>query len=181
MLMKILMIIMGILTVSDGIYVISNPEMALPLLGGLMAAGLFLFSLANLVRWFHRRREGRADVLSLIIAVLGFIFSLMFLGNIWAQILSAEMLFYMEMIFTVVIGVILIVQAFRLRKLNNTPTPVRKLGSSWGLVLCAGILMVIAGLFSLSYPMGAIAATGVLMGIEIVVAGVAAIVAGIGM
>lgn len=179
MLMKILMIILGILTVCDGIYVTANPGMALPLLGGLMAVGLFLFSLAALVKWFHWRRKGRVDMFSLIIAILSLIFSLMFLGNIWAQILSAEMMFYMEMIFSVVIGIILVVQAIRLRSIGSVRATANRLGESWGLVLVAGILMVIAGLFSLSHPMGAIAARGVIMGIEIIVTGVAAIVAGI--
>lgn len=182
MLQKILIIIMGVLTAISGIYVTANPELALPLLGAMMAVGLCLFSVTAILTWIHRRQSGEADGFSLFLAILGFIFSLMFLGNIWAQLLSAEMMFYMSLIFMVVEGIVLIVDAFRMRRLKDESDPaLREIGSSWGWILAAGILMAIAGVFALCHPLGAMVVNGIYMGIELIVAGVAAIVIAIRM
>ncbi len=174
---KILIIVLGILTIVSGIVMIANPGLALPVTGAMLAAGMFMFSLVVLLTWFSRRDSGETDVFSLIMAILGFIFSLLFLFNIWAQMISAEMLFYMELFFMVVEGVILIADSFRIRKLKDSRDPVQQdLGHAWGLVLASGILMIIAGIFALCHPLGALVVNGVYMGIEIVVAGIVAII-----
>lgn len=60
---------------------------------------MFLFSVSAIMAWFRRRADGQADGFTLFIAILGFIFSLMFLANIWAQIMTAEIMFYMSFVF----------------------------------------------------------------------------------
>ena len=179
MLKKILIIVLGVLTVISGIILIANPGMALPMMGAMLAIGMFMFSLTAILTWSSRRDAGEADGFSLFMAILGFIFSLFFLGNIWAQLISAEVLFYMELIFMIVEGVILIVRAFQVRKLKDSRDPIeQEIGSTWGWILAAGILMIIAGIFALCHPLGALVVNGIYMGIEIVVAGIAAIILG---
>lgn len=177
MLRKIIIIVLGILTVFAGIYVIANPEIALPLMGGMMAIAMCVFATSSLLNWFERRAEGEADVFSLIMAILGYIFSLLFAGNILAQLLSAEIMLYMELAFVVVEGIILIIDAFRMRGLKNAKRPIlQKIGASWGWILAAGILMAVTGIFALCNPLGAVITNGVYMGIGIVAAGIAVIV-----
>lgn len=176
MLKRVLMILVGILAISAGTYIIADPALSLPLLGAMMAAGMFLFSVSAIMAWFRRRADGQADGFTLFIAILGFIFSLMFLANIWAQIMTAEIMFYMSLVFAVAEGVGLIVDAFRIRRLKDAgEAPLQQLGASWGWILAGGILLLIAGIFALSHPVAALFVMGIYMGIEIIMAGVSAI------
>ena len=97
-------------------------------------------------------------------------FGIVLLGSTALQLVVDMAIVYIAAAWLVVIGILRIVHAARVRKLRKA-LDAEILGKRWWLMMLIGILLVIGGILSFINPTGLIIAIGILFGLNIIVAG----------
>ena len=169
--MKVITIIMGILLAVGGIFCMFSPVATYASLGWLIGASMIMEGVASIIMWSELRRAGFANGWTLAGAIISLVLGIFVLGSYAMQFSIDLFIAYLIAIWLAVGGIMRIIDAINLRKLNVPGS------SSWVILLLLGILTTILGVLCISNPLAIMVGVGFTMGLSIVGMGAGLIVA----
>lgn len=160
--MKILAVILGFLMIGTGITCINVPAATATLPGLFLGIVMIVEGIGNLIAWINTKREGNSDGLLFWAGVFSFLLGAFLLGNDLLKLEVSVTLTTFLAIWMIVIGILRIVDAFRIRKES----------AGWVGLLIIGILLLILGVLCFIDPITALLAMGVMLGISVIMNGI---------
>lgn len=176
--MKILGIILGVMVVVGGVFCMLTPILTFASLGWVIGAVMVAEGIANIFTWSSRKNAGFADGWTLAGAILSTVLGLAIVCSGFLQFAVDDILAYLVAFWLIAGGFARIFAAFSLRGMYKDGAPV---GKNWGLILLAGICVVVMGFICLFHPLLTMASAGFLVGLGIVSAGCSLIAASLSM
>ena len=167
---KILGIILGVLMIASGIYCLLAPGLTYLNLGYVVGISMLMNAISRIVAWTELKKEDEADGWMLADAIISCIFAVVLLGSTVLQLAVDVAIAYMAAFWILVIGIMRIVHAFRLRRAGRG-MDMALLAFGWAWRLCAGILMVIFGILGMMNPAIIMAAIGIFIGLGVITSG----------
>ena len=172
---KIFSALLGIVMIIGGIYCIMMPEMPFLALGWIVAVSMIVDGVVNIATWSVRRKLGFADGWTLLGAVFSLGFGGLLIASETMQLAVDIVIAYMAAVWILWIGILRMARAAQLRHIHNQLIA-SGIAKHWWLVMLTGVLLIVVGIFSLINP-GIMGITiGLLIGIDILFAGINAIV-----
>ena len=169
--MKIVAAILGVLMIISGMYCLLFPGLEYWVIAYVIGICMILDAAGRIAAWWSGRKNGESDGLMLLSAIISLIFGLLLVLSPTLQLAFDLFIIYMMAAWVLLLGIIRIVHAMKLRKLRKT-YGTNYLGKNWGVALVLGILLVILGLYSCFHPFVMAIAIGMLIGIGAIVAGI---------
>lgn len=168
--MRVLTIILGILLLVGGIYCVMAPVATYSALGWVIGLSMVAEGIGSVVTWNTRRKLGLADGWTLAGSIVSIVLGVFLLGSFALQLAVDMFLAYVIAIWLIFGGIARIATAIAAR---------RNLGrvgaGGWIGLLILGILIVIMGVLCLFNPLSVFAGVGLMIGVSIVIEGVALI------
>jgi uncharacterized membrane protein HdeD (DUF308 family) len=171
LLYKILGIVLGVALISAGITCFTAPDITFLAIGYILGVAMIVSGISNAVTWSARRKLGLADGWTLAGGILSMVFGIVLIVSEAAQLAADVFVAYMAGIWIVAEGILRIVKSSALHTMNTATggtTPARR----WWVVLISGIALVLLGIFSIMNPGITAVALGLLIGLDIIFAGV---------
>lgn len=164
---RVLWVLSGVLLAAAGIFAIANPAAALTSLALLIGLTMLISGVVDIVIYArgHALLAGAGWILA--DGILTVLLSMFLLFNQVVTAAALPFVFGMWILFT---GVSRAIGSFDLKRLG-----VR----GWGWFLALGIVLAAAGLLSFCKPLAAAVAIGILVGIVLILEGVAAVMKGL--
>ena len=159
--MMILSIILGIMMIITGSCCFFTPLSTFLSTGYFMSVMFLFYGIVGLVRSFKKKAETLEVVVSVLAIVLGLI-SLFLPGT---TLVFDTVMIYMTAAWFLVMGIVSIVVAFKVRKVEKF----------WFLGLISGILGVIMGIYSFLHPQVFALSSGMLIGFYFIETGMSLI------
>ena len=159
--MMILSIILGIMMIIAGSCCFFTPLTTFLSTGYFMSVMFLFYGIAGLVRSFKKKAETLEVVVSVLAIVVGLI-SLFLPGT---TLVFDTVMIYMTAAWFLVMGIVSIVVAFKVRKVENY----------WFLGLISGILGVVMGIYSFLHPQMLALSSGMLIGFYFIETGISLI------
>ena len=156
--MRILSTILGIILVAFGFICIFSPVSAVLATGYLLCIFLLVFGVIGLIRTYITKI---IRPFKLIVCILAIIFGIICLVRPGASLVFDGIVIYLIAIWFFVYGVFAVIDAIRYRKDVK----------GWGWGLFVGILGIIVGILAIAYPMAAVLAAGIMIGLFFIDAG----------
>lgn len=172
---KVLSIILGILMIICGIYCLTVPELTFLALGWIVAFSMIIDGVINLATWNARKALGFADGWTLLGGVLSLGFGIAVIASETMQLALDITLAYMAGIWILWIGILRLARSVRLRHIHKE-LHATGIAKHWWLVMLTGILLIVVGIFSLMNPGILVLGIGILIGVDILLAGINAII-----
>ena len=160
--MTILSIIMGIIMIFSGFSCMVSPLATFLATGYFLCIMMLFYGIVGLVRAFRRE----TDPLEIITSVLAIIAGLIALFRPGSSLVFDSMMINLTAAWFLVMGVVSIVVAFKLRRVVDY----------WWLGLISGILGVILGIYSFMHPSVVAVSSGILIGFHFIETGITMIV-----
>jgi uncharacterized membrane protein HdeD (DUF308 family) len=174
---KILAAILGIMMIVSGIYCLCTPGLTFLVVGWIIGFDMVADAIGNILTWKWRKDEGMADGWTLAGAIVSLAFGIMLLGSNLLQLSMDLFVAYMAASWVMVIGILRLVRAFKLRELHKElSTQVQAVASHWWVVLLNGILLIAVGIIGMINPAVMAIAIGTMMGLHVVVVGTTLII-----
>ena len=167
---KVLSIIFGILMVIGGLYCLFYPDVTYLTIGYVIGVCMLIDAVGRFVAWWQLRKEGAADAWLLVGAVLSLVFGVILVSEAAAQYAVDVFIAYMAAIWILVMAIVSVIRAFRMRRMHKTFNTVF-LGKNWWIGMLIGILMCIFAILSLMNPEIIMVAIGTFIGLGIVMMG----------
>ena len=159
--MMILSIILGILMIITGACCLFTPLTTYLATGYYMCVMLLFYGIAGLVYYFKKK----GNVLKVVVSVLAIIVGLISLFLPGTTLVFDTVMIYMTAAWFLVMGIVSIVVAFKVRKVEKF----------WFLGLISGILGVIVGIYSFLHPQMLALSSGMLIGFYFIETGISLI------
>ena len=164
--MLILSFSVGALLVAGGIVLCFAPLNGFMEIGQIIGIAMALFSVTGLVQCVINR-SFRADF---FLSLLGLFAAVFILHDPLMQFMTDAFVLYLAAVWLVIGGASQLILAFNCRK---------KLLSRWWLILIAGILNLLLGLFTFLYPLFGMIALGLMIAFYFIDTGLAMLLCGI--
>lgn len=159
--MMILSIILGILMIITGACCLFTPLTTYLATGYFMCVMLLFYGIAGLVYYFKKK----GNVLKVVVSVLAIIVGLISLFLPGTTLVFDTVMIYMTAAWFLVMGIVSIVVAFKVRKVEKY----------WFLGLISGILGVVMGIYSFLHPQMLALSSGMLIGFYFIETGISLI------
>ena len=156
--MMILSIILGIMMIIAGSCCFFTPLSTFLSTGYFMSVMFLFYGIAGLVRSFKKK----ADVLEVVVSVLAIVVGLISLFLPGTTLVFDAIMIYMTAAWFLVMGIVSIVVAFKVRKIEKY----------WFVGLISGILGVIVGIYSFLHPQMLALSSGMLIGFYFIETGI---------
>ena len=166
--MSIVMIILSVLMIIGGISCIAAPVATFSALGWLAGISILTVGLSSILQ-YAAGHEGRS-IWELLGGICGILFGGFLIFNIFAQTATNIILAYAAALWLFVRGICGIVEALKMRKLNQA-LPDKARSAVWLVVLVLAILTVLMGAACIMQPVLSMISVGLLMGISIFTSG----------
>ncbi len=167
---RLITFILGIFMILTGVYCLFNPAMTYMSLAYVIGVNMIIDSVGGIILWHERKKAGLADGWGLAEAIVSLVCGIALNVSMALQLIVDMMIVYMAAAWLIVIGIIRIILAVKLRGINRA-LGAQIPGRHWWLVLIAGILLILCGILSLFNPAGLIVAIGIHFGLNIIIAG----------
>lgn len=171
---RVIALILGVLVVIGGIYCLMTPGLTYLSLAWLLGLIMVVDGIANIVTWFELRKEGASNGWALAAAIVSVVLGVIVLGSYAAQLAVDLFIAYMLAAWLIVSGIARILFGWRMRKLHKTFDTL-VIGKNWWAAFILGILLVVVGVLSLFNPTALMLATGMMIGLAIIISGVSVI------
>ena len=170
---KVLMFILGLLTMIGGMYCAATPGLTYLSMVWVIGFVMFFHAIENIMTWSERKAAGIANGWNLAGAIISLLCGLLIIISGQAELVTGIMLLYFLFGWLIAAGVIRIVGAFKVKGLKDSPVPgVKEAAKNWGWIIVAGVLMIIAGCFGFAHPVISAISIGFVVGIDIIAAGI---------
>lgn len=177
--MRWLAILFGVLMIIGGAYCIASPGMTFLTLGLVVGIVMALDGIALIVEWFRIRQYASISGWVLVGAIVSLVFGVVVIGSSQMQLAVDLFIYYALAIWLIVMGILRIVFAFRLRgarnEINSALEGVVEIDVKWWLALILGLLLIACGVYGFFAPGVFMEAIGIFVGLSIIVAGVSLI------
>ena len=171
--MRVIMIILGVVLAVGGIYCMLTPIATYAALAWLIGLAMIVEGVASIITWNRRRKLGLASGWTLVGAIVSIVLGVFLLGSYAMQFAVDMFIAYLIAIWLVVAGVTRIVAAIAVRNSRG-----REAARGWIIQVVLGVLIIILGILCISNPLSIMAGVGLMLGISIVLVGVALIASG---
>lgn len=171
---NVIAIILGIIVVIGGIYCLMTPGITYLSLAWLLGLVMVVDGIANIVTWFQLRKDGYSNGWALAAAVVSVVLGVVVLCSFAVQMAVDLFIAYMLAAWLIVSGIARILFGWRMRTLHKK-MDTQIIGKNWWAAFVLGILLVIVGVLSLVNPTALMLATGMMIGLAIIIAGVSVI------
>lgn len=155
--MTILSIILGVLLIITGFSCMATPLVTFLSTGYFFAILLLVYGFSGIVRFFQKLAGG----LELAVSILAVVLGVVSLARPGQTLIFDGMVLYLIAAWLLVEGISTVVMSIQCRDIRK--------GWGWGVV--AGILGIIAGIYSFAHPMLTAVTAGILIGFYFVQAG----------
>lgn len=163
---RVLWVIAGVLLVIAGIACLRNPGAAFTSMTVILGVAMLFSGIVDIVIFATAHNDMAGSGWFLLDGILTVLLSLFVLGNGWFTALTLPFIFGMWLIFS---GITKFVNSFDLQRLG-----VR----GWGWFTAIGVLLAYAGFFSFLSPIASLVAMTTVIGVFLVMQGIASIVRG---
>ena len=167
---KILCVLFGIFMIVGGIYCLFTPGLTYMAVGYVVGLCMVLDAIGLFVGWWQERKDGIADPLMLVSAILDAVFGILVLGSDALQLGVDVFIIYYIAVWLVIRGIVYIVRAAKIRRLHRNQT-IQAAGTSWYLSLCLGILSILFGVLCMIKPLILASTLGIFIGLAIITTG----------
>ena len=168
---KIIGIIFGVLMIISGIYCVCTPISTYFVLPWVLGFNMLFAAVGQITTWHERKDLGVASGYDLASSIISVLFAIVLLINNIAQFATGMFFLYLGAIWICVIGIIRIIHALHLKTIHKELDTVI-LGSRWGWMLAAGIILLIIGVLCFIHPSVLAVTTGVIIGVMIISTGI---------
>ncbi len=168
--MKILAVILGVFTIIAGAYCLLFPGLEYWIIAYVIGVCMILDSAGRIAAWWNTKKNGEPQGIILLSGLISLVFGVILVASPSLQFAFDLFIIYMMAAWVLLLGIIRIVFALRIRKLHKT-YETNYIGKNWGIALALGILLVLLGLYSIFYPMVMAITIGILVGIGLLVTG----------
>ena len=165
---RVLGVIFGILMCVGGVYFFMHPGVAFSSISIVFAITLIENAIGHFVIWFEVRKVKGDTGFILVNAILSLICGIALLSNVFTQLIWDSFILTFISIYMIAHGITTISNSFKLKKAISSGT--------WVLFLICGILVTIAGVFSIINPASLALSIGILIGIDVMIIGINLIV-----
>ena len=167
---KVLAVILGIFMIIGGLYCLFSPGLTYLTIGYVVGMCMVIDAVGGFINWHEAKKSGEADGWMLTSAILSAVFGFFVLNDSVLQLGIDVFIVYYIAIWLVCRGVVVIVHAFKIRRLHKNWNT-KKLGTQWYLPLCLGILLCVFGILSMFNPAVLASTIGVFISLGIISAG----------
>lgn len=167
---KALGIIFGVLIIMLGIWCMMTPIETYGIIGWLIMFALIADGIGKISVWNDLRKSGSSDVLALVGGILSIILGVILACNLLARATVDIFAAYVIAFWALFSGCVRIGRAFQMR--GGKQVLNAQLGSSWGVALVVGVLMVLIGGFCLFNPIIIMITIGWQIGFALIAGGV---------
>ena len=165
---KVLYVIFGILIIIGGIYCVFNPGLTYSTIGYVVGLSMVCDAIVRFVDWSQMRKVGAADGWMLAGAILSIVFGFYILNNAALQLGIDAFLAYFIAAWLFIQGIITMVRAGKLHKVNRA---FKVVGNRWYLPMLWGLLMSLFGILCMFKPLIMVSTVGVFIGLGIISVG----------
>ena len=167
---KLLSITFAAIAIAGGLYCIIKQGLALETMAMIAGLGMVFNGLASLFTWLARRAAGVGDTWLLVTSIISFVAGILLWSTGMAKIVVFAMIVVLLAVWLIGVGVFDILHGMSLRKLH-VDLETEWLGKNWWLLLLGGIILILAGVFCLIYPLFALNLLSLLIGGSLLVGG----------
>ena len=161
---KAIGIVLGILMCIGGIYCLFAPVVTYSTVSIIMAITMIESAIGYFFIWNLGRKAGKANAWMLVQAIISLVAGILLLANDGLKIIMDTMILGMVSGYMIIVGVISIINAFKVKKVAE--------GKGWIALLITGILIVISGILSLINPIALAISLGIIMAMNIITTGI---------
>lgn len=161
---KAIGIVLGILMCIGGVYCLFAPVLTYSTVAIIMAITMIESSIGFFYIWNLGRKVGKPNTWMLVQAILSLVAGILLIANDSLKIVMDTMILGMVAGYMIIVGVISIINAFKVKKLTE--------GKDWIALLIMGILIVISGVLSLINPAALAISLGIMMAMNIITTGI---------
>lgn len=174
---RILTIIMGIIVVASGVYCLFTPTLTYLSIGYIVGVLILCDAISNICTWFDVRKYVEVSAVYLLSAILSLVFGILIIFSLQMQFVVDMAIIYMIAAFILAMGIIRIVMAIRIHKVEKELPEVFQ-NKKWIALLIAGILMILFAILCMFKPIVLSNILGVMIGLMIIFTGISIITLG---
>ena len=167
---KILAIILGVLIILTGLYCVFTPGMTYSTIGYVVGFSMLMDGVAMFIFWWQARKEGYAQGIHLVSAILSFVCGLLVLNSAILQLGIDLFIIYYIAIWLIVTGCIVIYRGYQINKFHQNHKAI-KAGSRWYIFVLLGIIMIVLGALSIYNPDVMANTIGIFIGLGVMITG----------
>ena len=168
--MKVCSVVLGILMMAAGIYCILNPDITGLAIGYIIGVSMIVDAIGRIHVWFRLKDYDQADGWLLVSGILSVLFGIVLIVDIAAQLYVDMFIAYIAACWIMILAVITIIRAFRVRRLQIMLDS-QYFGSNWWIGLITGIALLAVSILCFAHPGIVITSMGILIGLGVIVAG----------
>ena len=171
---KILSVLFGIMIIVDGVICLALPGLTFLTLGYMIGAGMLLDGIGRIINWYQMDRGTEQSGWVLTSAIISLTLGIILMGSDAMQLTMDAFIVYMAIAWLIVLGILRISHALRIRKMRNNIRdfqPDTPFGRNWWIALIFGILLIVFGIIGMFAPATIIETIGTLIGIAIIISG----------
>lgn len=167
---RFLTMLCGILMIIGGVFCLFRPISTFMETGYIIGVVMLFDAIGDIAMWFNAKKHAEVSGWYLVGAILSLIFAIALICSLRMQVLTVIFVTYMIAAWVIVLGIIRMVLAFRIRSLKNK-LPEGFSGNKWILVLILGILTIILGIMFCVQPVFLMGFVGTLMAFSMILLG----------
>ena len=168
---KVLAIVLGVVMVLSGSYCLMTPELTFLAVSWIVGICMIIDGVGNITTWKVRKELGFADGWTLFAATLSLCLGVVVIASEAMQIAMDIFIAYLAAVWVLWIGILRLARSVKMHHLHKELST-ETIAKHWWLVMLSGILMIVIGIFSLINPGIMAIAIGMLIGIDILFAGI---------
>ena len=171
---KILSVLFGIMIIVDGVICLALPGLTFLTLGYMIGVGMLLDGIGRIINWFQMDRGSEQSGWVLVSAIISLTLGAILMGSDALQLAMDAFIVYMAIAWLIVLGILRITHALRIRKMRNNIRDFQidtTYGRNWWIALIFGILLIVFGIIGMFAPATIIETIGTLIGISIIISG----------
>ena len=167
---KVLLIILGVLTVVSGFFCLLNPVLVFLQLGYIVGVFILFDSIGNIIAYFDSRQYMQISGWYLFNAIVSLFFGLLIIISLRMQMAVDVVIAYMASIWLLIAGFTKVSMAIRIKKLQNEIVLFKS--NRWVVILISGIFIILFGILCLVKPVVMSSLIGTILSLAIIFVGV---------
>ena len=168
---RLLPMVIGILLILAGVYGLFFPVETSAVIPYIIGIALTITGIGKIFRWTDEKRFYGSSRWSLAGAVISMLFGLMLAISPALQLSMGTSVIVLIACWVMAMGLIRILHAFRLRKMNDYDLFGRPIRSSWYMAFIPGLLMLLIGVMNIVHPEIGLGMIGALIGVIMIFSG----------
>lgn len=167
---KVLLIILGIITIISGFFCLLNPVLVFLQLGYIVGVFILFDSIGNIIAYFDSRQYMQISGWYLFNAIVSLFFGLLIIISLRMQMAVDVVIAYMASIWLLIAGFTKVSMSIRIKKLQNEIVLFNS--NRWVVILISGIFIILFGILCFVKPVVMSSLIGTILSLAIIFVGV---------